>query len=449
MRLYRILLYLYPAAFRSEYGEELYAVFCERRRQANNPLSIFGLWLREFFGVLFNAAYAHWDIFRQDVRYTARTLARAPGFTLTAILVTGLGIGANTAAFSTIDHVLLRPFSFPDSDRLVQLWQRNAAYARFELSPPNFYDWRRLSTSFEGLAAYSQFSWNFLGEGDPRRLEGAAVTPEFFRILGVPPLIGRTFTTDDAQPRAPRTVVLSYAFWQSVFGGRRDILGKTIRLDNDSYPVIGVMPPDFIFPTRTGQVWVPLVLGNPPTEARDNLFLYAIAKLKPGSGIEQARAEMRVIAEQLAREYPKENEKVSAGVDPLTDQVSNQTRLLLWALFGASSCVLLIACTNLANLLLAKGIGRRKELAVRAALGAGRERLVRQLLTESLSLAFAGGAVGILIATVALPLLSAIVPGRLPVRDATTLGPRVLLFTVLVTLATGLVFGVLPALRAS
>jgi putative ABC transport system permease protein len=449
MNLFRILLYLYPASFRSEYGEELYDVFRERRRQATNPLSILAVWVHAFFDTLVNASCVHWDILRQDLRYTTRTLARVPGFTLTAIVVTGLGIGANTAAFSVIDHVLLRPFSFADSDRLVQLWQRNAAYARFELSPPNFYDWRRLSTSFEGMSAYAPFSWNFLGEGDPRRLEGSAVTPEFFQILGVQPLLGRTFTADDAKPRASLTVVLSYSFWQSVYGGRTDILGKTIRLDNNSYPVIGVMPPNFVFPDRTGQLWVPLVLGDPPTDARDNLFLRAMGKLKPGISNEQARAEMRVIAEQLAREYPKVNEKVSAGVDPLTDQVSNQTRLLLWALFGASSCVLLIACTNLANLLLAKAIGRRKELAVRAALGAGRERLVRQLLTESLALALAGGIVGIIMAMVALPLLSAIVPARLPLREATMLDARVLPFTVLVTLATGLVFGVLPALRAS
>jgi predicted permease len=449
MRLYQFLLYLYPASFRSEYADELYRVFRERRRQAGNPLSIPGLWAGEFFDVLFNAAHIHWDIFRQDLRYTARTLARAPGFTLTAIVVTGLGIGANTAAFSVIDHVLLRPFSFSDSHRLVQLWQRNRAYARSELSAPNFYDWRRLSTSFEGMSAYAPFSWNFSGEGEPRRIEGAAVTPEFFPILGATPLIGRTFSEGDARLRAPRTVLLSYSFWQSVFGGRPDILGKTIRLDNDSYEAIGVMPPDFVFPARTGQAWVPLVLGNPPGDARDNLFLRAIAKLKRGTGIEQARAEMGLIAEQLAREYPKENEKVTAGVEPITDQVSNQTRLLLWALFGASSCVLLIACTNLANLLLAKAMRRGREIAVRAALGAGRERLVRQLLTESLALALAGGAAGTLIAIVALPLLSAIVPSTLPLRNATMLDLRVQLFTVLVTLATGLVFGVLPALRAS
>src|SRR5262245_30277449 len=448
MRLYKALLHLYPSSFRKEYEEELVQIFRERRMRIYNPLSIAYLWLSGIVDVVFNAACAHWEILRQDLRYTTRTLLRAPVFALTAIIVIGLGIGANTAAFSITDRVLLRPLPFESSDRLVQLWQRNPGYTRFELSPPNFYDWRRLSTSFQTISAYTPAAWNFIGEGDPQRLEGTLVTPAFFKTLGVQPLLGRTFTEQDGIEGATGTVVLSYDMWQSVFGGRSDVLGKTIRLDNSSCAVIGVMPPDFFFPARGGQLWKPLVLGDPPKEARDNYYLNGIGKLKAGVTLETARAEMTVIADQLAREYPKENERVTARVDPLDARLPDQTRMLLWASLGASFCVLLIACTNLTSLLLAKAIARRKELTVRAAIGAGRERLIRQLLTESVVLAVAGGLMGILIAAALLPVLSAIITTRLPLTDATILDPRVLAFTSLVTLATGLVFGVLPAWRA-
>src|SRR5215831_9315484 len=437
MRVHNILLYMYPSSFRSEYGAELSSIFHERRLKATNPFSIFFLWIAEFFDIIGNAAHVHWDILRQDLRYTARAFARAPGFVLTAIVVTGLGIGANTAVFSVTDRALLHPLPFADADRLVQLWQRTPAYARVELSPPNFYDWRKRNTSFEAMAAYSSYGWNFPGQGEPQRLEGTAVTPDFFRILSIQPLLGRVFSADDGREAASRTVILSYSFWQNTFSGQTDVLGRTIRLDSDSYTVIGVMPPDFVFPVRTSQVWVPLILGDPPTEARDNLFLRAIAKLKPGISMERARSEMAVIADGLARDYPKENYHVVAGVDLLSEQVPNQTRTLLWALLGASLCVLLIACTNLANLLLAKALSRRKELTVRSAIGAGRERLLRQLLTESMALAVAGGVLGVLVAILGLPLLSAILPARLPLIDAKVLDWRVLAFTAFITLGTG------------
>jgi putative ABC transport system permease protein len=447
MRLYNFLLYLYPASFRGEYGRELYRIFSDRRSHASNPLSVLSLWASEFVDILINAAFVHWDILRQDVRYTARTLVRAPGFALTAIVVTGLGIGANTAVFSVTDRALLHPLPFADSDRLVQIWQKTPLYSRFELSPPNFYDWRKRSTSFEDMSAHANFAWNFLGQGGPQRLEGSAVTPEFFRILGIKPIAGRVITQEDARQNAPKTVVLSYSFWQNVFGGRQDALGQTIRLDDDPRIVIGVMPPDFAFPLRAGQLWIPLPMGDPPTDSRTNFYLSAIGKLKPGVSLEQARAEMSVISEALAREYPKEIDTIRAGVDPLSDQVPSQTRLLLWALLGASLCVLLIACTNLASLLLAKAMARRRELTVRAAIGAGRERLVRQLLTESLSLSAVGGALGVVVAMAALPVLWRILPASLPLREATVVDHRVLGFTALVTLATGLLFGVLPAWR--
>jgi predicted permease len=447
MRLHSFLLRLYPASFRAEYGAELTHIFSQRRRNATNPISILYVWVTELIDILVNASGVHVDILRQDLRYTVRTLARTPGFTLAAIIVTGLGIGATTAVFSITDHVILRPLPFTNPDQLVQLWQQTPAYSRVELSPPNFQDWRRLSPSFEEMAAYSGFAANFLSNGEPRRLDGTAVTPEFFSILKQKPLFGRTFTTEDARGNAPRTVLMSYALWQSAFGGAADIVGRSVRLDNDSFTVIGIMPADFFFPVRGTQIWTLLNVSAPNNQARDNLYLYAIARLKSGVTIDKARSEMSVIADQLAREYPKENAKTGALVEPLGNQIPSQTRLLLWALFGASLCVLLIACTNLASLLLARALARRKELTVRAAIGAGRERLVRQLLTESMTLALAGGMFGVVVAVVALPLLTVLVPSTLPIGNATVFDARVFSFAAVITLGTGLLFGVLPAMR--
>jgi len=447
MRLHSLLLYLYPSSFRSEYGREIERIFEARRRQASTPSAIIYLWIGEFLDIVRDALRAHLDILNQDLSYTLRTLGREKGFALTAVLVTGLGIGANTAVFSLLDRVLFHPFPFLDLDRVVQLMQHSASYSKFELSPPNFYDWRRLSTSFESMSAYTTISANFVGQGDPKRIGGARVTPEFFRILDARPLFGRTFTDEDARDSAERTTVLSYTMWQTAFGGTSDVLGSKIRLEDNSFTVIGIMPRDFFFPTRETLFWTTLILGDPPQDRRDNLYLSGIGRLKRGVGIEKARAEMNVIAGQLAREYPKENDGVGAAVDPLDEQVPNQTRLLLWALFGASACVLLIACSNLANLLLARAMGRRKELAVRTAIGAGRERLVRQLLTESLVLAFAGGVVGIVLGMTALPLLVSIVPSTVPFADASVLSRPVFAFAAAVTLGTGLGFGVLPAMR--
>jgi predicted permease len=446
MRLHAILLLLYPASFRAEYAAELHHVFAERRRLAGG-LAVPLVWLREIFDILTNAIRAHWDILRQDLHFTGRTLARSPGFTLMAVLITGLGIGANTAAFSLTDHVLLRPLPFARPAELVQLWQRTPAYPQLELSPPNFVDWRKASTLFEAMAAYSSSAVTFLGKGEPQRLEGTAVTPEFFQILRVRPLLGRVFTADDMKESSPPVVILAYAFWQSAFGGAPDVLGKTVRFDDDMFTIIGVMPADFFYPSRGKHYWFPLAMTDASSFTRDNYFLYSIARLKPGITIDEARAEMNVIAGALAQQYPRENAKLGALVEPLNDFVPSQTRMLLWALFGASACVLLIACANLANLLVARALSRRKELTVRAAMGAGRERLVRQLLTESVVLSLAGGAVGVIIALVGLPLLTQLVPARLPLPDVTVLDARVFVFAAALTLATGMGFGVLPALH--
>lgn len=448
MRLFKLLLYLYPSAFRTEYGEEMCRVFTDRQRDASGALSSFALGLEISKDTLLNALAVHWDLFRQDIGYTVRSLSRSAGFATAVVAVTALGIGAVTAVFSVTDQVLIRPLPFADSERLVKLWEKVPRYSRLEPSPANYRDWSQMSSVFETMAAFQQTSVNLVGQSEPVRLEAAVVTGELFRMLGVQPVMGRFLTAEDDREGAPDTALLSYGLWQSAFGGSEQVVGQSLRLDGMNYTVVGVMPPDFYFPYRDTGLWVALRLESQDFEDRDNNFLQVLAKLAPGVSLEQARAEMDVVSEQLEVAYPKENAKTRANVLSLREEISVQSRLLLAALAGASICLLLITCTNLANLLLARAIERRKELNVRTALGAGRERLVRQLLTESSILAVFGGALGVMVATAAVPLLARLVPTYLPMGEVTAIDGRVLIFAALLTCITAVGFGVLPAIRS-
>jgi putative ABC transport system permease protein len=394
-----------------------------------------------------NALAVHGDVLRQDLRYTARALRRTPGFALTAVLVVALGVGANTAAFSLADQVLLRPLPFPDSGRLVKLMEAVPGYSHMELSPANYRDWKAMSHSFSSMGMYTQAAINLVGRGEPLRLNTAMVDKDLLPTLAIQPLIGRLFSPADDREGAPGTALLSYGLWQRRFGGDGNILGRAILLNDERYTVIGVMPRSFSFPGTDTELWTTFRFKPEAFEDRNDNWVYPVGRLRPGVTLAQAQSEMAVVTAQLERQFPKENEKTRANVYLLRDDVSAQSKLLLYALVGAAICVLLIACTNLANLLLVRALVREKELAVRTAIGAGRERLVRQLTTESLVLAAAGGALGLVAAGLTVPLLARLIPTTLPMEQASAFDWRVLLFAAALTALTGIFFGVAPAWR--
>ena len=448
MRLYNFLLFLYPSAFRAEYGKELTRIFQQRRRDISGHSSLPFFWLQEIIDILHNAIRVHWDIFRNDLQYTIRTAMRAPGFATTAILVTALGIGANTAVFSVVNHVLIRPLPYHDPEKIVRIWKNPDGY-RLEVSPADFWDFQQRSSSFEQMGAYTGLAVNLVGNGNPERIEGAAVSSELLPLLGVQPVLGRVFTKEEDRHGSPGTVLISFGLWQSRFGSSGGVLGKVIRLNDEPFTIIGVLPASFSFPNREARIWTPFRF-NPADEDnqdRDNNYLYVIGRLKKEVSFDQAFEEMKTIGKALEREHPAVYTKVPLLVEQLRDGVPRQSRMMLAALLGASICVLLIACTNLANLFLVRAIGRSRELNVRAALGAGRERLVRQLLTESFIFASLGALLGVYVAHGSVPLLSKLIPTFLPVGDATILDVRVLGFAMLLLVITVIGFGVIPALR--
>ena len=448
IRLYRALLHVYPKSFRVEYGDEMVAVFGHAYADAT-PLGRIRLFLTAAGDDVLNALAVHWGILVQDLRYTARTLNRARGFALTAILVTALGVGANTAAFSVADFVLLRPLAFPDPDTLVRLCEGPRTGGGWgcmnQLSPANYRDFKTMSSSLEDMGAFASDAVNLVGGGEPQRLAITPVTFEVLPLLGVKPALGRVFESGDG---ARNAVVISQGLWNSQFGGDRAVLGRTVNLNGATYTVIGVMPGGFYFPTRETQLWTALAFRQEDFANRTASYIEAVGRLKQGVTFEQARAELELIADRLAREYPQTNEETGISFFRMRDYMSPRIRLMLIALGGASLCLLLLTCANLANLLLARAAARERELAVRAALGAGRERLMRQLITESVILTLLGGTAGVVVAASAVPLFSSLVPPTLPIASQPGVDLRVLALAVLFTVLTGLGFGLLPAVRA-
>ena len=389
-----------------------------------------------------------------DLRYAIRTLLKKPGFTLIAVLTLALGIGGSTAIFTVVDAALLRGLPYKSPDRLYHLWESTPQreFAQREFSYPDFQDYQQ-NQVLEGLAAYTGGGGILTGRGEPERVFAPSATANFFSVLGIDPVLGRTFQTGDDKPGAPRTLVLTYGMWQRRFGGDPGIVGQSLTLNGDSYTVIGVLPASFQFALRNADLWRPYQ----PTEAQlTRRFMHGtnlIGRLKPGISVAQAQAELSVIAKRIEQEHNQSHAGTGLKLIPLQEQVVGQVRPILIVLLAAVGFVLLIACANVASLLLTRSLARQKEVAIRSALGASRWRVIRQLLTESLLLSIAGGAAGLLIAYWGIHGLVAVLPdaqvNSLPFLKSLRIDSSILLFSFGLSLLTGVIFGLAPALQSS
>jgi predicted permease len=385
----------------------------------------------------------------KDFRFAARSLAKRPGFTLIVVLTLAVGIGAKTARCSVFKAVLLRPLPYRDAERVVTLWQNNskAGIPRNDVSPANFVDWSEQSNSFEAMAGIEPFSFSMIGDGEPERFSAWLVTSGFFQVAGTEPELGRTFSAEDYQPGNNRVVVLSHGVWQRRFGGDASVVGRKLTLNGQPAVVVGVMPQEFQLPPDR-EIWAPLVIGERQRQLRGATFWNVVARLKPGTTVAQAQEEMNGIAARLAAQYPDTNGGMGATVVPIFEQLTGQISSALWALAGAVGFVLLIACVNVANLLLVRGRARTSELSLRAALGASATRLARLILLESTLLAAAGGLAGLLLAAAGVRVMAALARQNVPLVDGAAFDPAVLLFTATVSLASAVVFGTIPAIQA-
>jgi len=385
-----------------------------------------------------------------DLRYGIRLLRQAPGFSLIAICALALGIGANTAIFSTLDAVLFRPLPYADPGRVMMVYEDAAriGFARNTPAPANYIDWRAQNHVFTDMAATRGRSLSLTGDGSPEQIYGLAVTPNFFSVLGVRPLLGRTFTEEEDRDAAA-VVLISYGLWQRRYNGDDAVLNRPILLDDSRYTVIGVMPRDFVYQTRDRDFWIPINVTPEFRAQRGSHFLSVVARLKPDATFERASEEMREIADRLKRQYPDQNRYTGAVVVPIKEALLGKSGVELTILMAAAGCVLLIACANLASLLLARAVARKRELAVRAALGAGRARLIRQMITEGAMLSLTGGAFGLALSLAGMRTLQGLVPLGLPASARPAVDLRLLVFTVVLSLLTGVLFSIVPAVHAA
>ena len=459
-RIYRLALRAYPRAFRARFARDMEEHFADRLRDARGPLHAGLLAVRLIAQTLAaalseRARPAHpprgpmLQALAQDVRHGLRALRRRPGFTAVALATLALGIGANTAIFSVVHAALLRDLPFHEADRIVRIYETNRRFdfRRGVVNPYNFDQWQRGTSSFATLSAMRSRSLTLTGAGDPARVRTQAVMPEFFDVMEVEPALGRRFTASEAEA-GEALVLLSHALWQGRFGGDASIVGRRVTLEGRAFDVLGVMPPGFSFPYDS-EIWQPLALSPGDRANMGTWYLGVVGRLKPGATVEGAQAELDTISSRLEREFPKARADRGANVVGLQQDLTSGLADGLKLLQGVVVAVLLIACANVANLLLAQGVARSREMSIRTAVGAGRGRLVRQLLTESLLLAFAGAALGALLAVWGVKALLAWSPQSLPDGVAAGVSGWPLLFTGGVAVATALIFGVIPAIAAS
>ncbi len=385
----------------------------------------------------------------QDIRYGTRTLARSPGFAAVVVVTLALGIGANTAIFSAVNAVLLNPYPFPQPDRILWLEAHHVSGNNSGTGYTDFTDWRQQNVVFEDMAIVPwEGAYTLTGQGEPQRIEGGATTEGFLRVLGIQPVIGRFFTAEENTPGGPHVAVLSYAAWQQRFAGSAEVLGRSMALDGEAYTIIGVLPSGFAFPgIRTCGFLAPL--GDQMGVGRFIHMYDVIARLKPGVTVERAQADMATIAGRLAQEYPDSNKGWGVDVMPIGRAIAGQAKMLVYVLWAAVAFVLLLACVNVAGLVLARASGRAKEIAIRASLGAGRGRILRQMLTESVLLAVAGGGLGLLFAEWLMDVLRSAAPADMALDSTLRLNFNVLAFTVALSLLTGILFGLAPAWHGS
>ena len=388
--------------------------------------------------------------FARDVRYAVRMLLRNPGFATIALLTFAVGIGVNTAVFSVFNGVLLRPLPYPDADRITMMWvdNRPAGIKEDIGSYPNYLDWRSQSQSYEQVAAFIPSNFTLTGATEPERISGAQTTANFFAVLGLRPILGRLYTEANETPGNDRVVLISQGLWQRSFGGRNDVLGQTLTLNGQPFEIIGVMPPDLRMPTDA-QIWKPLAPEEDLRRARGAFWLPVIGKLKPGVTAEEAQTEMSAIAARLEQAYPQQMQGFGAYIVPLQKQIVGQIERSLQVLMAAVGCVLLIACANLGNLMLGRTAARRKELAIRTALGAKRGRLIRQIVTETLVLAVAGSVLGLLMAFWATEFFVSLAGSTIPRPEAIVIDGRVVLFTLGLAVVAAVIAGLIPAIQAS